>query len=197
MPGSAYELGSPQDAEATGNGSMIAILKRIRTLLGGTSGSSLITGGYTAVQTFTPAAAGYSTNDVIDVAKSFTWLDRNGNTYGGGALVILSASIMVSETAVQSGETSYNLQKYSITPPSAHADNAAWDLPSGDRAAYQDVTALGTPVDLGSSLSVKTNGINEPILVPATGLTFAELVTVGAFTATATARKVTLYAVAL
>lgn len=153
--------------------------------------------GLWATATFTPAAAAYSANDVMDVAKTFTWVDKNGTTFAGGIVMILTADLLISETAVQSGETSYNLQKYNITPPSARADNAAWDLASGDRASYQRATSLGTPVDIGSSLYVSTSGINEPILVPSTGLTFAELVTVAAFTATATARKVTLFGVPL
>ena len=159
--------------------------------------ATLASQGYTATATFTPAAAAYSANDVMDVAQTMTWVDNNGVTFAGGDLMITTVELLVSETAVQSGETSYNLQKYNVTPPSAHADNAAWDLPSGDRASYQGATSLGTPVDIGSSLYLKTNGIYEQITVPTTGKTFAELVTVGAFTATATARKVTLHAVAL
>lgn len=163
----------------------------------GTAPGGSLTAGYFASATFTPAAAAYSANDVISVAQTFTWTDLAGNVFPGGLMVILTASLLISETALQSGETSYNLQKYNITPPSAHADNAAWDLPSGDRASYQGAISLGTPVDLGASLYVKTTGINEPIVVPATGLTFGELITVGGATLTATARKVVLFGAAI
>lgn len=157
------------------------------TLVGGT--------GYYWTATFTAAAAAYSANDIVSTAKSAQWLDVAGNIFPGGHLVILTASLLIAETGLQSGEAAYTLQKYNVTPPSAHADNAAWDLPAGDRTSYQGPTSLGTPVDVGSSLFVKTSGINESIIVPTTGLTFAELVTVGGATLTATDRKVVLFGV--
>lgn len=163
----------------------------------GTAPGGSLTAGYFASATFTPAAAAYNANDVISVAQTFTWTDLAGNVFPGGMMLIVASSILISETALQSGETSYNLQKYNVTPPSAHADNAAWDLPSGDRAAYQGATSLGTPVDIGSSLYLKQTVLQEPIIVPATGLTFGELITVGAATLTATARKAVLFGVAI
>jgi hypothetical protein len=68
-------------------------------------------------------------------------------------------------------------------------------LPSGDRAAYLGSLAIGTPVDVGSTLVVETDDLRKQITVASTGKIFAELVTVGAFTATATARKVVLHGV--
>lgn len=144
-----------------------------------------------AQATFTPAAAAYSANDVMDVAKEFSGLTPPRY----GLLTIISTSLLVAHTAVIAGETSYNLHLYGVTPPSAHADNAAWDLPSGDRASYLGVVDLGTPVDIGSSLWVEQQGILKTFHVPATangGSLFGELVTVGGFTATAAARLVTL-----
>jgi hypothetical protein len=81
-----------------------------------------------------------------------------------------------------------------VTPPSALADNAAWDLPSGDRASYVGSIALGTVVDVGSTLYVEQTGLTKQIIVPAGGSLFGYLVTNGAFTATAAARVVTLMA---
>jgi hypothetical protein len=158
---------------------------------------SQMAAGYTATAIFTAAAAAYSANDIVDVAKQMTWLDKDGNAFGGGELMITTAELLIAETALQASEASYSLKKYNITPPSARADNAAWDLASGDRASFQGSTDLGTPVDIGSSLYVKTTQINEQITVPATGKTFAELVTAAGATLTATARTVTLHAVAL
>lgn len=148
-------------------------------------------GGFSSTATFTPAAAAYLANDVMDVAKEFTnigpaWL---------GSIMITTVELEVDHTAVISGETSYRLYLYSVTPPSAHADNAAWDLPAGDRAAFKGFIDLGTPVDLGSTLYVQTTEINKQLVCPATGSLFAELVTLGAFTATAAARKVTLHSI--
>ena len=158
-----------------------------------------IDSGYTATATFTPAAAAYLANDVMDVAKALTFLDRDGKPYGGGQLMIVSTELQIAHTAVIAGETSYTLQTYNATPPSAHADNDAWDVPAGDRAARVGCgpLSLGTPVDVGSTLEVYQDQVNKVVTVPANGTIYGELVTAGAFTPTAAARKVTLHAVAL
>lgn len=144
-----------------------------------------------AQATFTPAAAAYLANDVISVAQPFASIAPPM----GGIITIISTTLLVAHTAVISGETSYNLHLYSVTPPSAHADNDAWDLPAGDRASYLGVVPLGAPIDIGSSLWVEQNGVLKMFKVPASvsgGSIWGELVTVGAFTATAVARTVTL-----
>lgn len=148
---------------------------------------------FRSTATFTPAAASYSANDVMDVAKELMSM----GPILGGEVLITSAQLEIAANAPQSGETSYNLQLYSVTPPSAHADNDPWDLPAGDRAAHICTIPLGTPVDLGSTLKVETDFINKQITVPSGGSVFAELVTVGAFTATAVTRKVTLHGIKL
>lgn len=154
-------------------------------------------GGYTATATWTPAAAAYGAGDVMSVAQTLTWVDADGNAFPGGSLKIISSIFEVDETAVQASEAAYALKMYSVTPPSAHADNAAWDLPSGDRAAYVGALAIAAPTDVGATLLTETDNIQKHITVAATGLTFAELVTVAGFTATATARKIKLHAEAV
>lgn len=168
-----------------------------QTTPGTTDSVSVKSQGYWATATFTPAAAAYSANDIMDVAKTFTWVDKNGNTFGGGALIITSAELVISESAIQSGETSYTLQKFSAARAVPLADNAASDVAVADANIYQHRTDIGSPVDRGAILSVKANSINEQIMVPATGVTIGELVTNGGFTATATTRKVTLHSVAV
>ena len=149
-------------------------------------------GGFTATNTFTPAAAAYLAGDIMQGAREFT----NVGPAGGGEVLIVNTRLQVSETAVQSGETSYTLHLYTVTPPSALADNAVWDLPSGDRASYVGSVTLGAVVDLGSTLYVEQTGLTKAIRVPAGGSLFGYLVTNGAFTATAVARSVTLKALA-
>jgi hypothetical protein len=142
---------------------------------------------------FTPAAAAYGAGDVISTAKSFAF----GAAPAARAFMITTVHLLVAHTAVISGETSYRLHLYNVTPPSAHADNDAWDLPSGDRSAYLGYVDLGTPVDVGSTLYVETSGVNKQFILPASGTIYGELVTNGAFTATAAARTVTLHGVPL
>lgn len=137
---------------------------------------------------YTPAAAAYAANDVIEGAKEFALIGPTA----GGKVALFGTVLEIQAGALISGETSYNLQLYSATPPSAYADNAAWDLPSGDRATHIATIPLGTAVDLGSTCKIEVDNINKVLTVPAGGSWHAYLVTVGGFTAVATIRKVTL-----
>ena len=101
--------------------------------------------------------------------------------FSGGEVLITSAALEVDLSAVPSGMSSFTLQLYSVTPPSALADNAAWDLPSGDRASYLGSVSLGSPVDVGSTLYVEVNGINKQISA-ASGDIYGYLVTAGGYT---------------
>lgn len=149
--------------------------------------------GASVSQDFTPAAAAYLANDIMATAKTFALI----GPATGGEIVITTVELLVAHTAVISGETSYRLYLYSVTPPSAPADNDAWDLPSGDRTSFRGYVDLGTPIDLGSSLYVQTLQVNKQVTVGATGSLFGLLVTNGPFTATAAARTVTLHSVAV
>lgn len=144
--------------------------------------------GFSPTVNVTPAAAGYGAGDILQGALT---LASAGPT-AGGKLVILGARLLIPITAVPSAMTTFFLHLYSVTPPSALADNAVWDLPSGDRASYLGSVALGNPVDVGSTLYVETTGINKPITVASGGSLFGYLVTTGAYTATAVPYVVTL-----
>ena len=109
-----------------------------------------------------------------------------------GEFELITTELMVSHTALAADEAGYNLHLYTASPPSALADNAAWDLPSGDRAYYAGVLALGTPVDLGSTLYVAVNGIYRRLRLDASGGLWAYLVTAAGITPTAAARTVRL-----
>jgi hypothetical protein len=148
-----------------------------------------LAGGGTAVATFTPAAAAYGAGDIMDVAKSVTGMGPPG----GGLVMITASRLQVATAALQASEAGYVLKFYSVTPPSARADNAAWSLTAADRAPiYLGELALGTPADLVDSLFVEQTGALKTLKVPSGGAVFAELVTVAAFTATAVARRVEL-----
>jgi hypothetical protein len=159
-------------------------------LIVSSNGASLGAGKGAATATFTAAAAAYSANTVMGGAQQFP----NLGPAGGGEVIITSAHLEVDANTLQAGEANYNLYLYSVTPPSAIADQGAFDIPSGDRVAYLGKIALGIPVDEGSTLVVDADGINKQITVPSGGAVFGYLVTVAGFTATAVARKVTLHA---
>jgi hypothetical protein len=120
-----------------------------------------------------------------------------GMGMAGADVLITGTELQIDVSSIPSGQTSYVLYLYGVTPPSALADNAAWDLPSGDRASFLGSINLGSPVDLGSTCYVSVEGINKQVRLTGTSL-FGYLVTTGAFTPTASSvRKVTLHAIGL
>jgi hypothetical protein len=155
-----------------------------------------VTQGYTSALTITrPAnAAPYAANDNVGGALTFPSIGPSA-----GDIMITSAELEINVAAVPSGMTSFRLYLYSVTPPSATADNGGpWDLPSGDRASFLGYIDLGTPVDLGSTLYVRTDGINAHFKLAGTSV-FGYLVTNGGFTPAGNSEVyvVTLHAVAL
>lgn len=127
----------------------------------------------------------YTANDVIGEATgstaaiAFTVKGRAGQD-----VMITSTRLMIDASALISGEGSYSLAIYGVTPPSALGDNAAFDIPSGDRAAFARVIDLGTPVDEGSSLVVTQDIINTQVTLQEDGKLYAYLVTDAAYTPT-------------
>lgn len=140
----------------------------------------------------------YTANDVVGAATGST-AAVEFTTLGpsAGRVLITSIELEIDAAAVISGETSYNLYLYNVTPPSALGDNAAFDIPAGDRASFVGKIALGTPVDEGSTLYIRTDIVNAQFKLAGTSL-FGYLVTVGAYTPTASrVYKITLHAVGL
>jgi hypothetical protein len=121
----------------------------------------------------------YTAGDVVGGAITFSSAGPSG-----GHLLITSADLRIDVSAVPSGMTSFRLHLYDLTPPSAIADNAAFDLPSGDRSAYLGSIDLGTPVDYGATLVAQVTSAPALQVKLATGSTslFGYLVTAGGFT---------------
>ena len=149
--------------------------------------------GRVASASFMVAAAAYGAGDCIGTAQELA----NLGPASGCEILVTSVVLEVHEAALQSGESGYRLHLYNALPPSGHGDNDAWDLPAGDRASHLATITIGAPLDLGSTLKIETDSIQKAVTVPAGGSLYAELVTSGAFTATAAARKVTVHAVVL
>jgi hypothetical protein len=170
--------------DATGNSTESAILGKVtidQTTPGTTDSVSVKSQGYSSgkVTVTRPAnATAYTANDVVGGAITFPTMGPSG----GGQVMITSVSLEIDVAAIPSGMTSFNLYLYNVTPPSAIADNAAFDIPSGDRVSHIGKFSMGTPVDEGSTLKIKTDAINQQITVPSGAIIFGYLVTVGAFT---------------
>lgn len=152
--------------------------------------------GYASIVSFTCGTVAYAANDAVGVGGGNAALTFANIGAGAGEYLINSAELEIDTAALISGETNYLLCFYSVTPPSALADSAAWDLPSGDRVSFLGSINLGTPVDLGSTLYAETHGIAKQITLASSSV-FAYLVSVGAYTPTARVFKLTLHATAI
>lgn len=168
----------------------------LRTVGAGANGGAF---SDTVTLTRTNNTDAYTAGDVVGAATGSTAaLQFDIGPSGGGPVLITTVSLAVNITAVPSGMTSFRLHLYSVTPPSALGDNAAFDLPAGDRASYLGFVDLGSPVDIGSTLYIETNQYNKQVVVPSGGSVFGYLVTVGAFTpAASTVFNISLHSVGL
>jgi hypothetical protein len=159
-------------------------------------------GGYTVTTPLTRTADtnAYAANDVVGAATGSTAALAFAGIGPalGGEVILTTARFEIDVAAVPSGMTGFRLYFYSVTPPSALGDNAAWDLPSGDRASFRGYIDLGIPADLGSTLYVETLQINKQITVSSGGSLFGYLVTNGAYTpGSGDVFKITLHAAGL
>ena len=129
----------------------------------------------------------YTAGDVVGATAAAIEFADIGPSFG--VISITDSDLRGDVTGVPAGMTSFRLHLYNVTPPSALADNAAWDLPAGDRASYLGYIDLGTPVDVGSTLFVQSTGTGSKLIQMKTTSLFGYLVTNGAFTPTSAAVK--------
>lgn len=153
--------------------------------------------GYYASMSVTAIAAAIGANDVMGTPQALTWTDSNGGKFKGGELRLVSSLFYIADTALIASEAGYALKLYSSLPANIPADNAAWDIPAGDRAAYVGSLAIGTPVDIGSTCLVEVDTYTKQITVASTGVSYGVLQTLAGFTATATVRTIILHGVAV
>jgi sarcosine oxidase gamma subunit len=135
----------------------------------------------------------YTAGDVVGGAITITAIGPSAS-----AIMITGAQLELDIAAIPSGMASFRLYLYSVTPPSAVADNGTWDLVSGDLPSFLGYIDLGTPVDLGSTLYVETNNINKQLKLASANI-FGYLVTSAGYTSAANSEvyKITLHTVAV
>ncbi len=140
--------------------------------------ASAVAVGYDVATTVTRAAntTAYTSGDVVGGA-----LDLGVLGVSTRGITLVSTQLEYDVAALPSGMANVSLYLYSVTPPSAIADNGAWDLPAGDRPSFLGKVALGTLVDLGSTLYVEVNNIQKRLRLAGTHL-FGYLVTDVGFT---------------
>jgi hypothetical protein len=139
---------------------------------------------YSASANFTPAATSHTAGDVVGTAQEFALAAPSGSL-----LRIVGASMMV---AGGTNETStWRLYLFNVTPPSAAADDAAYTLPSGDRASFLGYFDFAQLVDVGDTLYIEASP-SKTIRLSGTSV-FAYLVNLTTVTPAAVARTVTLH----
>lgn len=146
-------------------------------------------GGFSASATFTPAATSHAAGDVNGGAQSFALGTPSGRT-----VRIVSATLRINSATIET--TAWRLHLFSITPPSALADDAAFLLPAGDLASYLGYVDFAQIVDMGDTLYIETTNIQKQVTLTGTGL-FGYLVNGTTLTPAAVAHIVTLNTVAV
>jgi hypothetical protein len=156
-------------------------------LLGGdVDGASITVDGkaYRSTVTFVrPSnATPYTAGDVVGDTGGSAIISLTAAGPSAGFVIIQSVSLVFSDSTVPSGMGAFRLHLYSAIP-SAIADNAAFDLLSGERATYMGFVDLPTPSDFGSSLYTQTDYPGRLIKLGTASTTlFVQLETRGAYT---------------
>lgn len=197
MPGGVFLTDSNSVEKAT-NGNPLVVT-------GATGGGAVpiaVGGsGYTTTVSLTRTSDtnAYAAGDVIGAATGATAaLTFAAIGVASNNIMLTGASLEIDVSAIPSGMGAFSLALYSVTPPSALGDNAAWDLPAGDRTSYLGTISLGAPLDLGSTLYSDQTQINKQIKLPASATLFAYLVTNAGWTpAASTVFVINLHAVGL
>lgn len=150
------------------------------------AGSSLTVDGkaYRTTTTITRPSntTAYTAGDVVGDTSGSAILTFTSAGPSGGFLILQSASLVFSDSVVPSGMSAFRLHLYGATP-TAIADNAAFDLLSGERANYMGYVDFSTPQDFGSSLYTQVDYPGRLLkLATASTTLYAELETRGAYT---------------
>lgn len=135
-------------------------------ILGSSSGGgSAADAGYSSTQTVTRAAnqTPYNAGDVVGGAFEFANIGP-----AGGHIMLTSFDLQYLISANPGAAmTTFRAHFYNVTPPSALADNAVWDLPSGDRASYLGYIDIGALTDFGSTLFAQADGLAKQMKLAA------------------------------
>ena len=123
----------------------------------------------------------YTAGDVVGDTGGSAILTLSNIGPSGGYVLVQSVSLVFSDSAVISNMGVFRLHFYQASP-TAIADNAAFDLVSGERATYMGYVDIPTPLDFGSSLYTQVDYPGRLIkLASASTTLFAELETRGGY----------------
>jgi len=147
--------------------------------------ASLVAGGaYRTTATITRPSntTAYTAGDVVGDTSGSAIISLTAAGPSAGFVIVQSVSLVFSDSTVPSGMGAFRVHLYS-TSPTAIADNAAFDLDSGERATYMGYIDLPAPQDLGSTLYTQVDYPGRLVKLGAASTTlFVELETRGAYT---------------
>jgi len=124
----------------------------------------------------------YTAGDVVGDTGGSAIITLSSIGPSAGYVLIQSVALVFSDASVPSGMAAFRVHFYSASP-TAIADNAVFDLVSGDRANYLGYVDLPTPSDLGSSLYTQADYCGRLVkLASASTSLFAEIETRGGYT---------------
>jgi len=124
----------------------------------------------------------YTAGDVVGDTGGSAILTLSSIGPSGGYILIQSAALIFSDISVPSGMGAFRVHLFNAAP-TAVADNAQFDLTSGERAAYMGYIELNAPQDLGSTLYTQLDYPGRLIKLAAASTTlFAEIETRNAYT---------------
>ena len=148
---------STSAAQATTNTSLASIDGKAPTLVGGRVPVDA-SRAFRSVASFTRPAnvTAYTAGDVVGDTGGSAILTFSGIGPTAGFIQIQSIRVLISSGTVPTSMTGLRLHLYTASP-TAIADNAAWDLVSGDRANYADFIDLPSITDFGSTLYTKVD----------------------------------------
>jgi hypothetical protein len=160
-----------------------------QTTVGTTDSVTVKSTGHSATVTITRPSNtdAYLAGDVIGDTNGSAIFTFPNMARAAGDVIITSIEVEIDASSIPSGMTGFNVRLYNASP-TAIADNAAWDLPAGDRGKYLGKIAVNTPVDEGSTLFSDNDQLNKQVTLTSTSL-YVELQTLSGFTPTSAAVK--------
>ena len=124
----------------------------------------------------------YTAGDVVGDTGGSAILTLSTIGPSGGYILIQSAALIFSDSSVPSGMGAFRIHLYNASP-TAIADNAPFDLVSGDRASYMGYIEFNAPQDLGSTIYTQLDYPGRLIKLAAASTTlYAEIETRNAYT---------------
>lgn len=124
----------------------------------------------------------YTAGDVVGDTGGSAIISLTAAGPTAGFVIIQSISLVFSDSVVPAGMGAFRVHMYSASP-TAIADNAAFDLLSGDRATYMGFIDMPAPQDFGSSLYTQVDYPGRLVKLAAASTTlFVEIETRGAYT---------------